>query len=145
MTIRTRVTSRALVLAAALTPILVGCSALDDALDVTSASCASDDLDALLAAVEDDPVLRDPHVTDTCDSDLSGGGVRQVTATIALEREESFAHLVDTYDCEVADGGEDARHVDLTGCVVGDGLEADASLSLEPDVGATATFWLTAR
>lgn len=140
---RSRVAPRGLFLAAALAPAVAGCSAID-ALDVPSASCASDDLDALLTAVEEDPVLRDPHVTDTCDSDSSGGGVRQVTATIALEREGSVAHLVDTYGCEVAEGGEGARHVDLTGCVVGDGLAADASLSLEPDVEATATFLLTA-
>ncbi|GAB3069102.1 hypothetical protein [Nocardioides zeae] len=144
MTIRTRASSRALVLTAVIAPALVGCSALDDALDVTSASCASDDLDILLAAVEEDPALRDPYVTDTCDSDASGGGVRQVTATIALGQEESVAHLVETYGCEVAEGGEGERLVDLTGCAVGDGLAADASLSLEPDLGTTATFWLTA-
>lgn len=121
-------------------PALGGCSALAE-LDVTSASCASDDLDALLAAVEDDPVLRDPHVTDTCDSDSSGGGARQVTATILLGREEAVAHLVNTYGCEVVEGDEGGRLVDLTGCVVGDGLAAGASLGFEPGVASSATFW----
>ena len=140
---RTMVASHAPVLTAALTLALAGCSA-PDALDVTSASCASDDLDAVLAAVDDDPALGDSHVTDTCDEDSSGGGVRQVTVTISLGREDAVAHLVDTYDCEVTEGAEGARLVDLTGCVLGDGIGVDASLGFEPDVEGSATFWPTA-